>query len=198
MTRAVSKRRELKSAARLVRGGVYLAAWSLCAALSAPVMAQELEQAGEAGSVYSPVEPAECLLFQNEPLGSGRVCAGEHGYNLVLSDFDGRLALELVRADWPRNVIIPVTAVAPEFSWVAGTVAEWRSLGDAPTGLILRVGVSAERERADEVETRLLVIKLGGGLVEDVCLVGAVSGRGGGNIAARAMAEQAAGLPCIR
>ena len=152
----------------------------------------------ETKSVYSPIEPDKCLLFQKEPLGRGRVCAGVRGYNLVLTEFDDRAALELVRAEWSRNAIIPVSAVAPEYSWFAGKVAEWRLGPKGPFAMILRIGVAATRGQPREAETRLLVVKLPSSLQEPACLVGAVTGRSGANKAARAMADQAGGLPCLK
>lgn len=172
--------------------GAALAVFSLGEAVAAP----------EIKSAYTSVELENCLLFQKEALGQGWVCPGEAGYNLVLTQFDDRVALEVVRPDWPRNAIIPLTAVAPVFSWVAGTVAEWRIGPEGPGALILRIGVSETRERPEAAETRLLVLRLGGGAGDGppplACLVGAVSGRGGANEAARAMADQAAELPCLR
>lgn len=152
----------------------------------------------ETKSVYSPLEAAKCLLFQKEPLGKGRVCAGVEGHNLVLTEFDDRAALELVHADWRQNAIIPVSAVAPQYSWFAGDVAEWRLGSQGAFAMILRIGVAATRNRPRQAETRLLVVKLPATAKDAACLVGAVAGRSGANAAARAMADQAKGLPCLR
>ena len=147
---------------------------------------------------YSPVEPAKCLLYLKEEKGEGHVCAGVGGYNLVLTEFDDRAALEVVRSDWPKNAIIPLGSVAPDFSWFAGKVAEWRLGPEGPFAMILRIGVAPTRERPKQAETRLLVVKLPIAGAGEACLVGAVSGRSGANEAARAMADQSAGLPCLR
>ena len=169
----------------------------------APSTQAQAQRRAEARFVYSAIAPDKCLLYLKEPKGVGRVCRGVMGYNLVLSEFDDRAALELVRADWRRNAIIPLAAVAPEFSWFAGEVAEWRMGADGPFALILRIGVAQTRERPERAETRLLIIRLKGVRLKGAgeataCLVGVVASRGGANEAARAMADLAVDLPCLR
>ena len=100
--------------------------------------------------------------------------------------------------EWERNAIATVTAVAPAFSWISGKVAEWRVGRDGPEALILRIAVASKRERPKQAATRLLVLKIDRGGAAATCLVGAVNGRAGGNEAARAMADQAQRLPCLR
>lgn len=183
--RAVSKRR---MAAALALGGL-LTAYPAAAQPDADIR-----------SYYSSVEPQDCLLFQTEPLGRARVCEGRGGFNLVLTEFDQRAALELVHPDWSGNAVVPATAVAPAFSWIVGKVAEWREIFEShePVALILRLGVSPERDRAEGAPTRLLVLRIDRADRERTCLVGAVSGREGGNEAARAMADRSGSLPCLR
>lgn len=120
-------------------------------------------------------------------------------FNIVRAVFDDRVAIELAHESWSENLVTPVTAVAPDFSWIAGDKAEWRLLNDeTPVALILRIGWTSDRAARNPAATRLLVFRIDAADRGRSCLVGAVSGRAGGNEAARAMADQAEALPCLR
>jgi hypothetical protein len=142
-----------------------------------------------ARSQFTSIDPAKCkLLEENIEEGgwSRRLCDGQAGYKLELTDSDLRQDIIVIPAKGQRSELGLTDIVANGAFNALGKIAEWRGPDpSSPDALIVRLGVAADPEGRKPDVSNLIVARL----KPSACIVGVVPPGAGQNERARAIAD---------
>jgi hypothetical protein len=146
---------------------------------------------------YTSLKPADCrLLEENVDEGgySRHRCDGIAGYALETSESDLRQDIVVISPEGARSELGLSGKVAKGAFNALGSAAEWRGANkDAPSALIVRLGVAngAEPNRPDT--SNLVVVRLSA----PACVVAVIPPGANQNAAARGAADKTA-VECLK